>query len=84
MLNRLESIIKYEFDNISLLEKALLRKDNFTTKPGKKTRINFPDPDILTQIGDQTSLETLGDAVIDVYILENTKRREQQAAARAP
>lgn len=75
MLNRLESIIKYEFDNVSLLNRALLRKDNFSTKPGKKTRLYFPDPDILVQIGDQTALETLGDAVVDVYILENTIKK---------
>jgi len=75
MLNRLELIIKYEFDNVSHLHRALLRKDNISTKLGKRTRLHFENPDVLMQIGDQTALETLGDAVVDVYILENTIKK---------
>jgi len=70
MLNRLELIIDHKFENQTYLHRALLRKDNITNKPGTKTRFDFTSQDILMQIGDQTALETLGDAVVHVYILE--------------
>jgi len=75
MSSRLESIINYNFENQSHLHRALLRKDNFTNKPGTRTRRDFPSQDLIMQIGDQTTLETLGDAVIHVYILENSIRK---------
>ena len=71
MSNHLESILDHKFEDQSNLHRALFRKDNITNKPGTRTRLDFPSRDMIMQIGDQTALETLGDAVIHVYILEN-------------
>jgi len=48
-----------------------MRKDNIATKPGTRTVIEFPSLESRIKLGDQTALETLGDAVIYVYLLEN-------------
>ncbi len=52
-----------------------MRKDNLTNKPGPRTRLDFTCYDILAQIGDQKALETLGDSVVHVYILENSIKK---------
>ena len=70
MLDRLESIVNHKFENKARLHRALMRKDNLATKPGTRTVIEFPSLESRIQLGDQTALETLGDAVIYVYLLE--------------
>lgn len=65
-----------------------MRKDNITTKAGTKTIIEFPSQESRIQVGDQTALETLGDAVIYVYLLEKqikkgaTRRKEMHKQKR--
>jgi dsRNA-specific ribonuclease len=71
MLEQLESILNHEFKTKAHLHRALMRKDNLETKSGTRTITDFPSPESRTQLGDQTALETLGDAVINVYLLEN-------------
>lgn len=70
MLNQLESIIDHKFKIKTHLHRALMRKDNLATKPGTRTIMEFPSLESRIQLGDQKALETLGDAVIYVYLLE--------------
>lgn len=57
-----------------------MRKDNLETKPGTRTLTDFPSLESRNQLGDQTALETLGDAVINVYLLK--KQIEKGARSR--
>jgi len=75
MSKHLEEIINHEFEKPRYLHRALLRKDNLATKSGPRTRSVFNNRVLLEQIGDQTALETLGDSVVHVYILENSIKK---------
>ncbi len=72
MLTLLESTLDYTFKCKSFLIRALMRTDNILGKPGTRTIRDFTSQEKIRGIGDQTALETLGDSIIDVYILEDT------------
>jgi len=69
-INQLEKIIGYNFKCKNLLFRALMRKDVLNSPKDTTALSFFSTIEKITEIGHQEALETLGDSVLYVRVLE--------------